>query len=75
LCSERGIAFREQPLGLPECLAAEEALLCSTSFCLAGVSRINGTALPWPGPIFERLLAAWSRRVKVDIRRQILANP
>jgi branched-chain amino acid aminotransferase len=74
LCAEVGIGFEERPLALYDCLAAEEAMLTSTPYCLAGVRRINGVALPWPGSIFLGLLEAWSRRVGVDIRRQIFAN-
>ena len=39
-----------------------------------GVSRIQGVPLPWPGPVFERLLRAWDERVGVSIRGQILAE-
>jgi len=49
-------------------------MLSCTSYCLAAVSHINGQALPWPGPIFEKLLAAWSDSVGLDIRSQILAH-
>jgi branched-chain amino acid aminotransferase len=75
LCAELGIPFREQPLTIADCLAAQEAMLSSTTFCLAGVSRINGQSLPWPGPFQERLLAHWSQRVGLDIRRQIFPRP
>lgn len=74
LCGELGIRFREQALTVADCQEADEALLCGTSFCLAGVSHIDGTAMPWPGPVYEKLLAAWSQRVGLDIRGQILAN-
>jgi len=74
LCSELGIPFREMPLALADCAAASEAMLANTSYCLAGVRRINDLSLPWPGPIFERLLAAWSQRVGLDVRAQILAG-
>jgi branched-chain amino acid aminotransferase len=72
LCNELGIPFAQKSLSLDDCLAASEAMLCGTAFCLAGVSRINHHALPWPGPIFERLLAAWSQTVGLDIRAQFL---
>lgn len=74
LCFGLGIPFREQPLEVGECLTADEAILCGTSFCLAGVRSLDGQPLPWPGPIFERLLAAWSRQAGQDIRAQFLAN-
>jgi branched-subunit amino acid aminotransferase/4-amino-4-deoxychorismate lyase len=74
LCAELGIPFVEQPLTITDALTAGEAFLSSTSYCLVGVSRINDTPLLWPGPVFERLLDAWSGRVGLDIRRQILSN-
>jgi branched-chain amino acid aminotransferase len=72
LCGELGITFMERLLRLDDCLTADEALLTSTPYCVAGVSRINDTTLPWPGPVWQRLLAAWSDRVGIDVRRQIL---
>ena len=75
LCNELAIPFGERPLTLQDCLGAEEAFLSSTPYCMAGVSGIDGTTIPWPGPIFQRLLSAWSARVGVDIARQILSNP
>jgi branched-subunit amino acid aminotransferase/4-amino-4-deoxychorismate lyase len=75
ICAELGIPFREQPLTIADCLEAQEAMLSSTTFCLAGVSRLDGKPLPWPGAVHERLLAHWSQRVGLDIRRQILPRP
>ena len=70
LCAELGIPFAERPLTLNDCESDDEALLTGTAFCLAGVRSINGKSLRWPGPIFEKLLAAWSNKVGVDIRSQ-----
>lgn len=72
LCQDLGFAFMERPLQLNDCLAADEAFLSCTTYCLAGVSRFNGQPLPWPGVIFQQLLRAWSERVGVDIRGQIM---
>jgi branched-subunit amino acid aminotransferase/4-amino-4-deoxychorismate lyase len=72
LCGELGIEFAERPLTLADCQSADEAMLTCTSYCIAGVRRINGVELPWPGPIWRRLLAAWSERVGVEIGEQIL---
>jgi branched-subunit amino acid aminotransferase/4-amino-4-deoxychorismate lyase len=71
LCGELRVPFREQRLTLVDCRAADEAMLGSTPYCLAPVRQIDDTPLPCPGPIFERLLRAWSERVGVDIRAQI----
>lgn len=71
LAAELGIAVRFRPLTVDDCLEAEEAMLCSTPYCLAGVSWIEDHAIPWPGSIFRRLLAAWNQRVGLDIVGQI----
>jgi hypothetical protein len=49
-------------------------MLTSTPYGVAGVSRINGVPIPWPGPIFQQIQHAWSQKVGLDIGRQILAN-
>jgi branched-chain amino acid aminotransferase len=83
LCRDLGIPFAEQRLTVEDCRAADEAMLAGTSYCLAGVRRVAGTDLPSdggdeprrsPGPMRRRLLDEWSRRVGVDIERQILSN-
>jgi branched-chain amino acid aminotransferase len=74
ICQQLDIPFQEKSLELNDCLNAEEALLTGTAFCVAGVSRINGRPIPWPGKIFEQLLEAWNRRVGMDIRAQILSG-
>src|SRR5581483_11644341 len=72
LCGTLGISFCEKPLRLCDCFAAEEALLTSTPYCLAPVSRIQGHQLPCPGPTFRRLRDAWNDAVGLDIHGQIL---
>jgi branched-subunit amino acid aminotransferase/4-amino-4-deoxychorismate lyase len=72
LCDEMGIAVVEAPLMPGDLAVASEAMLCGTAFCLAGVSRFDGQAIPWPGPLTQRLLAAWSAKVGVDIVAQML---
>jgi D-alanine transaminase/branched-chain amino acid aminotransferase len=74
ICDQLSIPFREQTLTLADCQTADEAMLSCTSFCLAGVRSVQGVQLPWPGPIFLRLLTAWSQAVNVDIRGQFLAG-
>lgn len=70
LCRGEGIPFEERTLGLDDCLSADEAMLSSTPFCLAGVRRIEGAALRWPGPLYQRLQAAWDRYVGLDVAAQ-----
>ncbi len=74
LCGQFGVPFREQPLTLRDCRAADEAMLCGTAFCLAGVGSIDGAALPWPGSIFRQLLMGWDRLVGLDVAGQFLAD-
>jgi len=74
ICREKGIPFQEQAITLNDCLGADEALLTGTSFCVAGVSRINTTSIPWPGKIFEQLLEALNQRVGMNIQAQILSG-
>jgi branched-subunit amino acid aminotransferase/4-amino-4-deoxychorismate lyase len=71
LCRDLCIPFEERDLGVYDCLNADEALLSSTPYCLAGVSRINGTPVPFSGPVWRRLLAAWGERIGLDIAGQI----
>lgn len=75
LCRTLGISFKQGDLSVDDCLSADEAMLSSTPYCLAGVSRINRVAIPWPGPIFKRLLQAWSEQIGLDIEKQIVGEP
>lgn len=72
LCAELRIGFEERNLTVNDCLEADEAFLSSTPYCIAPVSRLEGKPLPWPGPVFQRLLSAWSEKVHMDIRGQIM---
>ncbi|HKB00578.1 MAG TPA: aminotransferase class IV [Gemmataceae bacterium] len=68
LCRQLGLPFAEHPITLPDLARAAEVLLANTTYCLAGVSRIADWPVPFPGPILNRLLDAWSKCVGVDIR-------
>jgi branched-chain amino acid aminotransferase len=76
LAAELGIPFAARDVPLSAALAADEAFLSSSSYCLMPVTKINDTVLGdgRPGPVFRQLLAAWSRRVGVDIERQIVGG-
>lgn len=70
----RGLASTDhQPVPDPCITQASEVLLTGTGFCLAGVrrfaSRDKARDYAWPGPVFRRLLAAWSDLVGVDVEK------
>ncbi len=77
ICNERGIAFESVDLQVHDAINADEMFLVTTPYCLAPVTRINGLAVgdgAVGGPVFERILAAWSENVRVDIRAQIMGT-
>ena len=51
---------------------AEEAFLCSTSYCILPVTRFNSFTIGngEPGPVFKKIMQAWSELVHVDIIAQ-----
>jgi branched-chain amino acid aminotransferase len=74
LCRELGIPIAEQEVPASAASCMGEAFLVGTGFCIAGVRRIDGVALSWPGQTFRRLLAAWSGLVGMDVDRQFLGE-
>ncbi|WP_439620822.1 aminotransferase class IV [Gemmata sp.] len=76
LCEALGLPFAEARLPADALGRFSEVLLTGTGFCVAGVSEVIAEAgrshrPPWPGPVFRRLLAAWSDLVGVDIEKQV----
>lgn len=72
LCAALGIPVAERDIPPGDVPRMGEAFLAGTGFCLAGVRRIDGVDVPWPGPVFRRLLAAWSDLVGVDVEGQFV---
>lgn len=74
LARKLGIGFVERDVQLYNVMNADEAFLSTTPYCLMPATRINGTTIAdgKPGPIYERLIAAWSEEVGLEIRKQIL---
>lgn len=74
LCAQLKISFQERDLQVHDAINADEIFVTTTPYCMAPVTKINGLAVAdgKPGPIFERLLAAWSAAVGVDIRSQVM---
>jgi branched-chain amino acid aminotransferase len=69
LAGKLGIPFVERDIQVHSVMNADEAFLASTPFCLMPVTRINGVPIAdgRPGPLYRRLIEAWSKAVGVDI--------
>lgn len=72
LAASFGIPFREARLTLDDCYSADEMILTSTPFGVAGVSSLNGRPMRWPGPVLARMWSLWTEFVGIDIWRDIL---
>ena len=77
LAAKLDLPFRERAFRPDELRQADEVLLTSTSFCVLPVVRVEclakgGQAIGdgTPGPVYRRLLAAWSELVGLDIAAQ-----
>lgn len=74
LASEVGLGFESRDFQPYDIVHADEAWLTTTPYCMAPCTRINNTPIGdgAPGLYFQRMLAAWSRRVGIDVQEQIL---
>jgi branched-chain amino acid aminotransferase len=72
LAGKLGVPFMRRRLTVEELQKADEVMLASTSVCLLPVVACDGRPVGdgVPGPMFQRLLAAWSEIVGVDIAGQ-----
>jgi branched-subunit amino acid aminotransferase/4-amino-4-deoxychorismate lyase len=72
LAERLSIPWREESLRQVDLATADEILLTSTPSCLLPATRFDGRAVGSgaPGPVFHRLLAAWSESAGVDIVTQ-----
>lgn len=68
------IPFAYRDLTLDDLAGASEVTLTNTSYCLAGVSSLDGRPIPFPGPILGRLLDAWAQLVGDDPRRMTVGR-
>ena len=73
LAAELEIPFLEKDFQVYDVCNAEEAFEATTPFCLMPVTKINNIPIAdgKPGPVFRKLLEAWSERVGLDIAEQI----
>ncbi len=76
IAAEEGIPVREGDMTVFDAINADEAFLCTTSFVLLPVGKINGQPLrkSAPGPISKRIIEGFSGRVGLDISEQILRS-
>lgn len=74
LAEELGIPFVERDFQVYNVINADEAFVSTTPYCLMPVTRINGVPIAdgRPGEIYGRLMDAWSEKVGLDIRAQIV---
>jgi branched-chain amino acid aminotransferase len=72
LAVSRGMSWEERSLTAADLAAADEILLTSTPSCILPATRFDGLLVGAgrPGPVFQRLLAAWSDEVGLDIAAQ-----
>jgi branched-subunit amino acid aminotransferase/4-amino-4-deoxychorismate lyase len=73
LARKLGLPFVERDIQVHSVMNADEAFTASTPYSLLPVTKINGVSIGdgRPGPVWRRLLTAWSELVGVDIERQI----
>lgn len=72
LAAKLDIPTGHRDLTVDDVATADEVLLTSTPLCLLPVTRLNAHPIAdgRPGPLYHRLLAAWSDRVGLDIAAQ-----
>ena len=68
-----GMPCAEKNIGVYDVLAADEAFMTGTPFCMLPVTTLDGVPIGtgWPGPVTAQLIDTWSRNVDVDIAAQI----
>lgn len=73
LAKKLGIPFVEKDIQVHSVMNADEAFTATTPYCIMPVTKINGVPIGdgKPGPIWRKLMAAWSDLVGVDIEAQM----
>ena len=76
ICGDLGVPFVEQDLQVHDVVNADEAFLATTPYCMAPCTKINGLTIAdgKPGPMFYRLISAWSEREGVDVVEQVTGS-
>ena len=75
LAAGLALPWRTRSLTAADLAAADEILLTSTPSCILPATQLDGRAVGdgRPGPVYRRLLAAWSDHVGLDIAAQARA--
>lgn len=73
LAEKLGIPFVVKDIQVHSVMNADEAFTATTPYCMMPVTKINGVAIGdgRPGPVWKRLMAAWSELVGLDVVQQI----
>lgn len=73
IARELSIPFVERDIQVHCVMNADEAFVSSTPYCMMPVTKINGVQIGSgrPGPMYHCFMEAWSRRVGIDVVRQI----
>ena len=72
LTKRLGLSFQRRNIAIDELKRAAEVLWLSTSVCVLPVTRIDETKIgeAKPGPVFSKLIDAWSKDVGIEIVTQ-----
>lgn len=72
LAQDAGFHWEPRSFNRDELLTADEVFLTSTPWCVLPAVRIDGNPIGKgiPGPIFHKLLNAWSENVDLDLVKQ-----
>ena len=75
LCPQLGLQAVEKNIDAYDVHTADEAFMTGTPFCMLPVTALNGQAIGTGkvGPVFRKLIDAWSANMKLDIVGQIRA--
>ncbi len=67
LCAAMSIPFEQRRVLRGELKSASEAILTNTTYCLAGVARIDEHIFPHSRPMLSSLQSAWRALVESDL--------
>ena len=68
IAAELGIPVVERDMTLFDVYGADEAFWTTSSYCMLPCSRVNRVHMEaCPGPLYKRIMEAWSEKVGVDI--------